>query len=428
MRLYLDLAMGAAGDMMMAALYELLPEGQKASFRRKMRSLDLKDVTMKFMPAEKLGMTGTRVSVKVAGVEEQSLDAHTHDDVDHAHHHGHSHDHGHDDHDHTHDHAHHHHHGTRYSYPEIVALIQSLDLPDNVMQDALGVYALIGKAEAKVHGESLSALHLHEVGAMDAVCDIVGVCLLFNMLGVKEVFASPVHVGSGFVRCEHGTLPVPAPAAAEILKGVPIYGGKIRGELCTPTGAAILKHFVKSFGDMPTLTVQQIGIGCGTKDFEAANVLRAFLCEDDQNDGRGMDIVYELSCNLDDMTPEAVGAVFSVLLDNGALDVYAVPLMMKKNRPGILLSCLSDQSKKDDLSRLMLAHTTTLGVRIKSMTRDIMSRTVETVETEYGNVRVKRAFGFGISKFKPEYEDVLACATRNNIPFTAVYNAAIQQM
>ncbi|MCL2408480.1 MAG: nickel pincer cofactor biosynthesis protein LarC [Oscillospiraceae bacterium] len=424
MRLYLDLSMGAAGDMMMAALYELLPEGQKASFRRKMQSLELNDVTIEFLPAVKLGVTGTRVSIKVAGVEEQSLDAHTHDD---NHSHEHSHDHG--EHDHTHNHGHeHHHHSKRYSYNEIVELIRSLDLPDNVMQDALGVYELIGKAEAKVHGESLDALHLHEVGAIDAVCDIVGVCLLFNMLGVREVFASPVHVGSGFVRCEHGILPVPAPAAAEILKGVPIYGGMIRGELCTPTGAAIIKHFVKSFGDMPTVTIQKIGIGCGTKDFEAANVLRAFLCEDDKNDGRGADIVYELSCNLDDMTPEAVGAMFGVLLDNGALDVYAVPLIMKKNRPGILLSCLADQAKKDELSRLMLTHTTTLGVRIKSMTRDILSRTVETVETEYGNIRVKRAFGFGVSKFKPEYEDVLACATRNNIPFTTVYNAAIGKM
>ena len=365
-----------------------------------------------------------------------------HDD-EHTHAHGHEHNHGsghehgynHDNdhsHEHTSDHNHNHTHDhthspghNHYSYNEIIKLIRSLSLPENVLNDALGVYQILGEAESFVHGVALSEIHLHEVGRLDAVADIVGCCLLMNMLGITKVTASPVHVGSGSVRCEHGILPVPAPAAAEILKGIPIYGGSIRGELCTPTGAALLKRFVTDFGPMPPLTVVNIGCGMGSKDFEAANCLRAFLCEEDANDGGEHDTVYEISCNLDDMTPEAIGAAFDILLENGALDVFATPIMMKKSRPAVMLTCLCAEELRDNLSRLMLKHTSTLGIRISSHRRDVLKRTVQTVSTKYGTIRIKHAHGFGTIKTKPEYDDVLDAAKKHSIPFSIVYDAAM---
>ena len=357
MKLYLECAMGASGDMLMAALYELLPD--KGAFRERMERLGLPGVTYDYSITTKCGITGTRIAVLVGGAEEKSEDvkhlkpggrhsaSHKHDKHNHPH-----------SHNHTHTHAHVH-KGRRYGFEEILELIRKLELPDNVMEDALAVYRLIGEAEAKVHGVSLQKIHLHEIGSLDAVADIVGCCLLVNMLGVTEISASPVHTGSGSVRCEHGILPVPAPAAAEILKGIPIYGGHIEGELCTPTGAALLKHFVKRFGDMAQMSVVKIGYGMGEKNFEAANCLRAFLCEGEVFDGGSRDVVYEISCNLDDMTPEAIGAAFAVLFDNGALDVYTVPIMMKKSRPAVMLSCLCAEGERDGLARLMLDTTPT---------------------------------------------------------------------
>ena len=460
MKLYLDCSMGAAGDMLMAALYELLPD--KEEFRRKIERLNLPGVSFEFSDSIKCGIKGTHISVKVGGVDEgvaiarnhATLNAHTHghdydhsDDHDHGNDHGHEHDHVNDydyDYDHSHGHTYKHstlnsqlstlnsnaalhpHVGRRYEFEEILSLIRGLELPESVIENALGVYMILGEAEAAVHSDSLITIHLHEVGSLDAVADIVGCSLLIDMLGVTDISASPVHVGSGFVRCEHGILPVPAPATAEILKGIPIYGGQIKGELCTPTGAALLKRFVARFGEMKPMTVAKIGYGMGTKDFEAANCIRAFLGEDAVSDSGGNGIVYEISCNLDDMTPEAVGAVFDILFENGALDVYTAPIMMKKNRPAFMLSCLCAEENRDALARLMLEHTSTLGVRMTTHQREVLSRTVETVSTEYGDIRVKRAEGYGIIKHKPEYDDVLAAANKHSVPFMTVYNAAAE--
>jgi hypothetical protein len=432
MKLYLECSMGASGDMLMAALYELLPD--KGAFREKMEKLGLPGVTVEYSASTKCGIAGTRIAVKIGGEEEKSQDVKQGDGSPASHHHhgdGFHHHHHHGDGNHHHGGGHHHHAhntgGKRYGYEEILDMIRSLDLPGKVLKDALGVYGIIGKAEAAVHGVPLSEIHLHEIGSLDAVADIVGCCLLIDMLGVTEVTASPVHVGSGSVRCEHGILPVPAPAAAEILKGVPIYGGRIKGELCTPTGAALLKQFVARFGEMQPMAATKIGYGMGAKDFEAANCLRAFLCEDEKPGGGYRDTVYEISCNLDDMAPEAVGVAFGLLLENGALDVYTVPIMMKKNRPAVLLSCLCTEGKKDMLAKLMLEHTTTLGVRVAASSREVLARTTKTVSTEYGEIRVKSAQGFGIQKRKPEYDDVLKAAKKHGIPFATVHEAALKE-
>ena len=416
-KLYLECTMGCSGDMFMAALYELLPD--KDAFRERMGRLSIPEVTVDYSDSEKCGINGTHITVKIGGITEESEDidlkAHTAHQNDHGHHHKQ----GGDDnlHSHTHEHKH-------YSYNDIVKLIRSLELPENVLDDALEVYKLLGEAEAAVHGVSLNQIHLHEVGRLDAVADIVGCCLLMNMLGVNKVTASPVHVGSGSVKCAHGILPVPAPAAAKILEGIPIYGGAIDGELCTPTGAALLKRFVTEFGPMPPMRIKKTGCGMGTKNFEAANCLRAFLYEDDTHDGGEHETVYELSCNLDDMTPEAIGAAFDLLLRSGALDVYSTPILMKKNRPAVMLTCLCDEKSRDELSRLMLGHTSTLGVRISSHRRDVLKRTEQTVTTKYGMIRIKHAHGFGTMKIKPEYDDVAKAARKHSVPFAAVYDAA----
>jgi len=300
-------------------------------------------------------------------------------------------------------------------------------LPDNVLENALAVYKILGEAEAAVHGTSLEEIHLHEVGSIDAIVDIVGCCMLIEMLGITEVIASPVHVGYGSIRCEHGILPVPAPAAAEILKGIPIYGGSIEGELCTPTGAALLKHFATHFVAMPPMIIKKIGYGMGSKDFAAANCLRAFLCEGDASaQGGERETVFEIICNLDDMSPEAIGAAFEVLFEKGALDVYTTPIMMKKNRQAVMVTCLCKEWERDELVRTMLEHTTTLGVRVAEYRRDTMTRTVETIPTEYGRIRVKMARGFDIAKEKPEYADVLKAAKQHNVPYKTVYDAAIR--
>lgn len=282
--LYLDCSMGAAGDMLTAALLELLSEPE--AFIEELNELGIPGVRYSREPAVKCGITGTHVRVAVNGGEEQSLDLHEHTHThEHPHDHAHQeeHDHQHEHHEHTHEHSHdqshshEHHHSGMHDIEHIVT--GHLALPQKVKDDVMAVYGLIAQAESKAHGRPVSEIHFHEVGTMDAIADVTAVCLLMDRIAPDKVMASPVHVGSGQVRCAHGILPVPAPATAHILMGVPCYGGSIQGELCTPTGAALLKHFVSKFGPMPLMTVNAIGYGMGKKDFPAANCVRAMLGE-----------------------------------------------------------------------------------------------------------------------------------------------------
>ncbi len=330
--LYLDCSMGAAGDMLAAALLELIPEPEK--FMEELNGLGIPGVSVCREASVKCGITGTHLFVKVHGEEEESLDVSHHEEesLDVSHH---------EEHAHGHDHTHSHHHGSLHEIEHIVR--SHLNLPEKVQEDVMAVYGLIAEAESKVHGRPVTEIHFHEVGAMDAVADITAVCLLMNRIAPEQVIVSPVHVGSGQVRCAHGILPVPAPAAAYILRDVPIYGGKIKGELCTPTGAALLKHFADHFGEMPVMKTTAIGYGMGKKDFEAANCVRAMLGETSSE----TDEICELSFNVDDMTGEAVGFAMERLFEAGALDVYTVPIGMKKNRPGILVRVMCRESEKE---------------------------------------------------------------------------------
>ena len=353
--IYLDCGMGAAGDMLMAALLELCPE-KKEEFLGKMNGLGLPGVKVEEEPAVKCGITGTHMNVTVFGEEEESEDVHDHG---HAHTHSHeacesiaadglhSHVHSHDGHGHSH---HHHHHSTMAG---IASIIDGLDIPAPVKEDMKAVYALIAEAESHAHGMPVDQIHFHEVGTMDAVADIAGVCLLFHELGADQIIASPVHVGSGHVHCAHGILPVPAPATAHILQGIPVYSTQVQGELCTPTGAALLKHFVKEFREMPVMTTSKIGYGMGKKDFERANCVRAFLGDTAETG----DEIAELSCNLDDMTAEAIGFAEEALFEAGALEVYTIPVGMKKSRPGILLTCMCRREDEEKMVELPVSYT-----------------------------------------------------------------------
>ena len=387
--LYIDCGMGAAGDMLTAALLELIPD--KEAFLHRMNHLGIPGVMVSAEKSVKCGITGTHFSVKVHDTEEN----------EHMHDHAHGHSHGH-----THSHSH-----THGSMAEIRSIVSAMPIPTMVKLDIMSVYNEIAEAESAVHGVPVDQIHFHEVGSMDAVADIAAVCLLMHELDVDRVVASPVHVGSGQVRCAHGILPVPAPATAHILKQVPIYGGSIRGELCTPTGAALLKHFVENFGDMPVMAVSGIGYGMGKKDFERANCVRVLLGETTKQ----TDEILELNCNIDDMTGEAIGFALEQLMEHGALDAFTVPIGMKKSRPGVMLTVLCKEANKEEMVRLIFRHTTTLGIREKRCQRHILDRKMETVDTPYGKVHRKVSTGYGVQRTKYEYNDIARIAREQNI-------------
>lgn len=301
-----------------------------------------------------------------------------------------------------------------------------MSLPEKVRDDVMSVYRLIAEAESHAHGVPVTEIHFHEVGTMDAIADITMVCLLMDRLSPEEVVVSPVHVGSGQVRCAHGILPVPAPATAYILKDVPIYGGSVRGELCTPTGAALLKHFAARFGSMPMMRTRAIGYGMGKKDFEAANCVRAILGDTEE----GVDSVLELSCNVDDMSAEQMGFAMERLFEGGALDVYTVPIGMKKSRPGTLIRVLCREQDKERILGLIFRHTTTIGVRESKMQRHVLDRKITAVETPYGTIRRKDSAGYGVKRTKYEYEDIAAIAREKGLgleELKAMLDALIQK-
>ena len=416
--LYLDLPMGAAGDMLSAALYELLSEEEKKAFIEEINKAGIPGVTVTAEKSVKCGITGTHFTVKVDGQEEESHDVHEHHhNEEHLHEHSHEHEHHHDhDQDHDHEHGHHHHHHS--SMADIEGIINSLNIPDSVKSDVIEVYKLIAAAESNAHGVPVTDIHFHEVGTMDAIADITSVCLLMNKIGAQKICASAVNVGSGHVHCAHGILPVPAPATAFILKEVPIYSGHITGELCTPTGAALLKHFVKSFGNMPQLKITGIGYGMGKKDFEAANCVRAILGEGDE----ALEQILEYTCNLDDISAERIAFAMEQLFAAGAIEAYTIPVTMKKSRPGHLLCVMCRESDKDKILQTIFKHTTTLGVRENISRRYFLDRSIESVSTEFGEIRIKRAEGYGVKREKYEYEDLAAIARKTGLSIEEITN------
>ena len=425
--LYLECNMGAAGDMLMSALYELLPD--KAAFVRAMNSLGLPGVELTPLPARTCGIAGTRMEITVGGAEEESHDVpmaageghihvHSHGHEHHEHDHGHCH-----EHHHAHEHGHHHHHHA--SPGHIAALIGGLPLPGEVKAHARAVYDSIAAAEARAHGCPVEQVHFHEVGTLDAVADVVGVCYAMHLLAPDKIVASPVHVGSGFVRCAHGVVPVPAPATAYLLEGVPSYGGAVQGELCTPTRPALVAHFGQAFGPMPVMAAGAVGYGVGKKEFDRANCVRAFWGEGAEDAPGGTGEIAELVCNVDDMTPEALSYACARLLEAGALDVYTTPGVMKKGRPGHVLTVLCDPAMEEQMARAVLRETATNGLRARRWGKYFLTPGRETADTPFGPIRIKTAQGWDISHRKPEYDDVAAAARRAGVPFARVWEASL---
>ena len=386
--LYIDCGMGVAGDMLTGALLDLLDEEGQARFLREINGALAGKAIVSAERETKCGVRGLHVHVSIDGVEE-----------------------GHESHHHDGEH-HHHHNGVQ----EIRALIDSMPLSANVRFHAREVFDSIAWAEAAVHGQDMEHIHFHEVGTLDAVADVAGVCLLMEKLNPERVICSPVNVGGGTVRCAHGILPVPAPATEVLLRGKPWYEGEIKTELCTPTGAALAAHFADRFDSAPVLQVEKCGYGMGTKEFDRLNAVRVLLGEA----AAEPDYLLELQCYLDDMSGEEIGFAMERLLEAGALDVWTTAIGMKKNRPGVMLSVLCRREQHDALLGCLFRHTTTLGVRELLCPRHSLGRSFREAETPWGAVRVKQAEGWNVRREKPEYEDLARIARENDLSIREV--------
>ncbi len=382
--LYLECNMGAAGDMLAGALLDLLEENEQNEVLNHLNGLGLEGVSVSLEESSKCGIAGKHFRVLVHGEEEKS----------------------HDDQDQGCPGEHHHHHVTMESIEHI---IRSFPLPEEVKQDVMNVYGMIADAESHAHQRPVSEIHFHELGMKDAIMDVTAVCLLLHKIHPKQVIASPINTGWGEVRCMHGIVPVPAPATEYLLRGIPTYSlEKFRGELCTPTGAALLKTFASSFGSRPIMTIEKTGYGMGEKDFEAANCVRAFLGDDSA--GSREQRIEKLEANIDDMTGEEIGFAMERLFEAGARDVFITPIFMKKNRPAYLLSIICLPENEASILKCIFRYTTTLGVRYQLMDRAVLSRSLQSIEISGGTIRRKTASGYGAVKSKLEYDDVAEIA------------------
>lgn len=379
--LYFDCSMGAAGDMLSAALLELHPDPE--DFLRRFNALGLPRVRTRLERAQRCGVCGSRAIVEIGGEEEGE-----------APHPGHEH----------------------RRLPEIEALLRAVPAPEKARADALAVYRLLAEAESAMHGRPAEQIHFHELGELDAVADVLAVSLLLGELKPGRILCSPVQLGGGTVRCAHGLLPVPAPATARLLTGIPVASGAAETELCTPTAAALLRHFAEGFGPMPALRVEKIGYGLGRKELERLNAVRAFWGETEEQ----AEALRELRCNLDDCSGETLGFAQEELLRAGALDVWTQTVGMKKGRPGVMLCVLCREGQKEELLRLLFRHTPTLGVRAFPCERYSLRRETREAQTPYGSVRVKTAEGFGVRREKPEYEDLARLARENGLSLREV--------
>lgn len=406
--LYLDCGMGAAGDMLQGALVSLLSREEQESFINEINNTGL-DVNVTLRDDVKCGITGKHISVHINGEEEHSHDVHEHQH-EHEHHHGDEHhgehkhhydDEHHHENEHQHDHHHHEHHHA--SMNDIKEVVSKLQVSEQVKKAVISIYEIVAAAESKVHGKDVTEVHFHEVGMKDAIADITGVAMLIEKLSIDRIVCSPINTGFGKVKCAHGILPVPAPATAEILNGIPAYAGMFEGEMCTPTGAAIIKYYVDTFSNMPLMISEKSGYGTGNKEFPAANVVKAVLgttCEQDN------DQIIELKCNVDDMTGEELSYAIEKLLEAGARDAFVTPVYMKKGRSGHLITVICTEDTKDKIVNIIFKYTSTIGIRECVMNRSVLSREIKNISTEYGEVRLKVSEGYGVKKSKIEYDDI----------------------
>ena len=311
------------------------------------------------------------------------------------------------------------------SLADIKQIIHGSDLSNAVKERAVQIFTRLAEAEARVHNEPIDHVHFHEVGALDAIVDVVGAAICFEALQIERFVSSPLHVGSGMVKMAHGQFPIPPPAVADLLKGVPFYSTEIKGELLTPTGAAIITTVCTEYGPIPQMTTDATGYGAGTREYqEFPNVLRVLIGETESQDATD-ERLWMLETNLDDASPQIIGHVMDRVLELGALDCFFTPVQMKKNRPGVLLSVLCGVDEKDAVMKLLFTETTTLGVRSYEVTRRALQRSVVRVETQYGPIDVKVAHLDGrVVNEMPEFEQCREAAARANVAVKIVEDAA----
>jgi len=392
--LYYDCFSGISGDMNIGALVNLgVPAGY---LQEELKKLDVDGFQLECKPSVKMGISGTFAKVSITQ----------------------------DQHHHMHHHSHGHHHGRNLK--EITKIITSSGLSDFTKSRSLEMFRIIGEAEAKIHSKDIDEIHFHEVGAIDSIVDIVCAALCIDYLKPDRIIASSVELGGGFVTCEHGVFPVPAPATAEILKGVPVKTGAVDKETTTPTGAAILKTFVDEYTNQMNFNISKIAYGIGYHDFNIPNVLRVYqgtMDKDGSVDIEKTEAVL-LECTIDDMNPEQYEFIIEKLFDAGAHEVYIVPVIMKKSRPGIELKVLCSSTHRESLETIILKETTSLGLRFYTVTKSMLPRESRTIETIYGPVRVKEAYYEGrVIKYKAEYDDCSKAARAHGVSMREVYSA-----
>jgi pyridinium-3,5-bisthiocarboxylic acid mononucleotide nickel chelatase len=429
---YIECFAGMSGDMFLGALVDA-----GASFERLQQvvaGLNL-GAELRIATAVRSGISARKIAVIVDGHEaEAAAEAgvahhHSHGDHHHDHDHHHNHHHEHHEHHHSHEHSHQHAHGHEHSHertlPVILNLIRDASLEPNAEALAVKAFRLLAASEAKIHGISEDEVHFHEVGAIDAIVDIIATAVALTDLGIEKWYCSAINVGSGSVECAHGLFPVPAPATAELLKGLPTYSAGPQMEMVTPTGAALLRAVGVHFLERPLMATEQIGYGAGSRDPQSfPNVVRIMVGEDAEKGGR--EKIAVLECAVDDQSPELLAHVLHQALAHGALDVMLSPVTMKKSRLGTLLTVLAPPAQSETLATLLLKETSTLGVRLREEERICLDRDFEHVETSYGTVRVKVGLRDGEPyNYAPEFEDCKALAESRGVPLKEVMTAAL---
>jgi len=376
---YFDCFSGISGDMILGALIDLgFPLGELIN---SLEFLNLSADQITARVEERKGLKGIRVQIKLNQTDQKEK-----------------------------------------NFPEIKDLIEKSSLPSSVKERSIAIFYQLAQAEALVHRTPIEEVHFHEVGAVDSIIDIVGSVVGINYFNIDKIIASPLPLGRGFVHCKHGTMPLPAPATLEILKGIPVYGDGTIAETVTPTGAAIIATLAQSFGSIPLLKIEKIGYGLGEReDQEIPNLLRIILGNRERNFYKESLVVIET--NIDDLNPEFYDYVLEILFSQGALDVFLVPVQMKKNRPGVILKVIAKESNKSDLIRTIFRETTTLGVRVNPVERFQLGRQTKVIETPWGKVRIKLIEEIdGNLGAYPEYEDCKKIAREKNIPLKQVFN------
>jgi len=401
--LYYDCFCGISGDMHLGAMVDAGVDGDYLIRELSKIQLD-REYRINIKKGMKNGITGTKVDVILTHCGNSDNDSH-------------------EIHSHHDEHNHHHHRNLK----DIEDIINRSTLNDRVKKSSINMFKRIAEAEGRVHGKPAGEVHFHEVGAVDSIVDIVGAAIALDYLNVDRVMASTVQVGGGFVTCAHGVIPVPAPATVEILKGIPVRSGIVPFETTTPTGAAILAENVLEFTDIMDLSIEKIGYGLGNRDLDIPNVLRVYVGE--KKDGENSEEQYIIEANIDDMNPEFYSFVEERLFEAGALDVFTTPIIMKKGRPAIKLSILTDKAREHDVLDIMFRETTSIGIRKMKVEKIMLKRDFSTVKTIYGDVKIKNSYYDGeIVKYKAEYEDCKRMARENNVPIAHVYREIYKMM